>query len=301
MIDLVVTEGIDGLLLVLARKKLREFLICPAVNKGVPFTPPPHRSTGRRSYHVVRLVNPHKEGTIVELLFCDQDLYLLAFRRKVTGQDWSKWHFFAEQRKLMPLFIQSQGDLEEMTKVTVTHSQNTTIPGAEYNVLEDIFFVLSNPRSGEDRVKEALLRAVILLSEMSRIKAIYDSLSELLISYKGEDEDSRIDPALLEYMRCWGKLSDCAIDNRKKVRARSTTSVDPTLLGHVNRCGVTGIDQVIGPAGQLRLNLIDEEEGSFEAYRDVPFPAGFQDRFPLPDEEAEILAGLVEDVVGGQH
>jgi hypothetical protein len=154
-IELDVDEGLDGLRIVLRRKKLREFRICPAVYKGCPMTPPPHPRTGRRSYHVVRLVSATRRGVIVELLFCDSNMYLLAYRRFVPGKQWSPWHHFKGQSGQKPHFIQVD-DYREMTGITVTHKESVTIPGGEYPALENMFHVLANPDSSVDDTERAL-------------------------------------------------------------------------------------------------------------------------------------------------
>jgi hypothetical protein len=107
--------------------------------------------------------------------------------------------------------------------------------------------------------------------------------------------DPTIAALLWTFMKSWKKLSKCALDNRKRVKEGTVLRVDPVLMGHVSDCLINHIDQVIGPEGQLKLILLDEDD--FTSYIPVAYPDDFRDEFPELDQDDAIMGSLVEDVV----
>ncbi|KAM0840907.1 hypothetical protein ACQ4PT_059318 [Festuca glaucescens] len=291
VIELDVDEGVDGLRKVLRRKKLREFLISPAVYKGTPMTPPPHPVTAHRSYHRIKLVSVTKHGFLVELLICDNDMYLLAYRRFVPGKGWSPWQHFKNQEEDMPHFIQPD-NYKEMAGITVTHKESITIQGGEFAALQNMFHVLANPNSSVADIEKVLFCAVILFCEVTRLEEVNADMLERLSEYR---TDPTIADLLWTFMRSWQKLSDCGLDNRNRVKKKERLRVDPKLMALVKDCKITHIDQVIGPEGQLKLILLNDD--LFKPYINVAYPADFRDHFPELDQYDAIMGNLEEDVM----
>ncbi|KAM0911419.1 hypothetical protein ACQ4PT_013496 [Festuca glaucescens] len=236
VLELYVDEGFTALETVLKPKKLRELLITPAFFK-TPMTPPPHPSTGY-NYHIIRLLHHGKHGWIVELLFCDQNGYLLAYRRQRLGAAWSKWFFFDGLEDYMPVFI-PKNNRKELTKITGAHKADTTVPACAVTVLVGIFFVLVNPNSASDLIERELLRGVVVLCETTRVKIIDETVTSRLLAEWCEDP-TMVD-RLWEHIRSWKKMLNCALDNRTRMKARSNVLVNPELLGDVSDCGITTI------------------------------------------------------------
>ncbi|KAL6595608.1 hypothetical protein ACP70R_047948 [Stipagrostis hirtigluma subsp. patula] len=144
---------------------VRFLAIAPGSYLGVPMTPlAPNPDTGN-SYHIVRLINDWaEEGVAVDLLFRDQNMYFVAFRR-VVNEVGQQWYSFRHEE--VPDFINAI-----VIRLGSSHEsrEDTTIGGV--NSLNGMFEEFSN-YAGEEPglpLRRAKARAIITFGEALRFR-----------------------------------------------------------------------------------------------------------------------------------
>lgn len=285
MITLNVRGGLREYQRVMRLKKRREIRIGLALFRSRPVTPMMHPQGGQ-TYYRLRLEDPTRPNVYVEFLVCDQNLYLIAYRW-YNGNVWTDWLYFQDQRASIPGYL-----LATSTSLPFPgrHDAQTTMPVGPTAALMDIFYVLTNPQADDAAVRRALLRAVILFCEASRILMIFmDMMSRMSCTAVMDDV-----PEVLMWvrMRRWKKMSRYSLYARNRVLVEGGDGVQEVEQGlqdepdekeiklrdSIANCELYNLDQVIGPEGQLQLILLDED--LYTQFGDLPpFPAGYVDDF----------------------
>jgi hypothetical protein len=268
-------------------KKDRERRIGLVDFRQVPMTSRKHPQGGL-TYHIIRLENPDRPGIYAELLICDQNQYLLAFRRRV-GNVWSDWFYFKDQEKNMPAYLRKTA-----LNFGGRHTTTTTIPTGEITAFLDIYHVLIDPASTDVALRRALLRAIILFCEATRIECVLEDMEGKML-YTVQQALAGL---LWKRIRKWKKMSNYGLHQRNKVLVQGGDGVEEVqpgqldaeeeeededaleaeLLGYLEECEIYNLDQAIGPQGQLRLILLNDEH--YQHYGQVlQFPGNYQDNF----------------------
>ncbi|KAM0866760.1 hypothetical protein ACQ4PT_042429 [Festuca glaucescens] len=154
------------------------------------------------SYHVIELIDSAGgTGMKVQLLICDYNQYLVAFRRESAGV-WSRWYHCSDfylPDHFQAIKLNIEGD----------HRIYSTIGGNQ--CLEDMFYGMATypEHMDDDRLQKAFLRAVILFCEAIRLRIVYDEMVRRL-------ELIMDAVALTAYMwkqiRNWSSLCDLALE-----------------------------------------------------------------------------------------
>lgn len=202
----------------------------------------------------MRLVNPDMHGTLVDLLFCDQNMYMLfASRCFVPESPWSRWSHFKGQTRYMPSFVLADA-CEEMT-IKVSRNEFQDAWWRVHRSAEHIHVLADLASSTKRKVCEVIIMCVV-----TRILVLLHSTFGRLMDFRCTATGIAV--ILWMFMRSWKKLLKCALDNGRRVRARDAVDVDPktVAVSYVSGCGINHVNEMIGPDGQLRLILLDGED-----------------------------------------
>ncbi|XP_047045359.1 uncharacterized protein LOC124649834 [Lolium rigidum] len=143
--------------------------IAPASYYGKPITPypnPANHPTKGHSYFRVLWISSTKPNIRVELMIRDSDFYLLGFRKRLAGQEWSIWYCFKDDLG-WPSFLEGPGVVQQIW-FDGGHQNHVQVGGAVS--IEFIFHTLAKWEAdqGQDIMIEALQVAVVVLCEALR-------------------------------------------------------------------------------------------------------------------------------------
>ncbi|KAF8697827.1 hypothetical protein HU200_035315 [Digitaria exilis] len=248
----------------------------------IPVTPFENPITGH-SFHIIEMISWWKKGYVVDILVRDTDGYIVAFRRRrLQGSRWQQgtWYRYKDVEGL-PEEIQ-----ENSVKLSFDSSHGSssrTKPGG-IRVLQHMFEVLATfqdcnrdetgkllDETDEERVYEALLKAIIIFSEALRFRSIYLTIRA---RSRYNAESSELHSSLWDMIHVWGHSSSeilqlCA--GSEELPALDTGAPEHLLNTQVRRpdlaepVTLATLDDAIGSAGELmylkvRSDLIMSDE-----------------------------------------
>ncbi|KAL6640446.1 hypothetical protein ACP70R_021569 [Stipagrostis hirtigluma subsp. patula] len=228
---------------------VRFLAIAPGSYLGVPMTPlAPNPDTGN-SYHIVRLINDWaEEGVAVDLLFRDQNMYFVAFRR-VVNEVGQQWYSFRHEE--VPDFINAI-----VIRLGSSHEsrEDTTIGGV--NSLNGMFEEFSN-YAGEESLRRAKARAIITFGEALRFWSVHREVIQRMVA--NPLMPYTLSEVMWRRILSWRVLCDFVIDimrrltlpenhpERQPDQARLASFAVPYQIHNLN--------ELIGPHGEIRLIL----------------------------------------------
>ncbi|XP_066344231.1 uncharacterized protein [Miscanthus floridulus] len=236
---------------------------------GIPVTPLINPRSGH-SYHVINVIDDWKAGYAVDVLIRDVDAYIVAFRRQLLVE--GKWYpgTWYRYTDVIDLPKDIEDNAVDLGFKSSHGDSDETKPGGIY-IMHDMFEVLSGFEDcGRDkkgrlidptdnqRVKEALLKAIVIFGEAFRFRSIYLAVRARIQDDEGSSE---LDGSLWILLHDWGLFSSELLlqCNQGPLPALHTAAPAPFHNIRVRRPGshelraLNTLDDVVGALGEMML------------------------------------------------